>query len=156
MIGTVRIEGGDEFQRALEAKINAAIGSFNGTVIDIVPSGKRGQAANTVIGNVLKSQERNPFYLDAQAKDAIRFAMRGLMAAQYSVRQRAVEIVGEVMKLSVARNLDAQKNPGGGAFRPLTTVYAAFKQRRFGYIVPIGRATGDLMDNLRARITKVR
>lgn len=155
MIGGVTLDDNGA-AGAIEAKINAAIGSIDGTVIEILPAGKRGQSTNATIANVLKGQQRNPFYLDEQAKEAIRFAARGLTAAQYAVRKRAAELMGEVMLLGIARNVDKQRNENGSGFRALTSKYAAYKRRVHGFVTPITRATGDLMDNLKVRISKIR
>lgn len=156
MIGTVTIEGGEGFRAALEAKITQVMGAFEGAEVAIVPAGARGQPKNTLIARVQQAMQRDPFYLDEQAKEAIRFALRGLMAAQYSVRKRALEITGEIMLLAIDRAFGAQRNPGGGSFRPLTPAYANAKRRKFGFVTPVLRASGDLLDNLRVRITKVR
>lgn len=155
MLGGVELkdEGG---AAAIEAKINAAIGSINGTEISIVAGGTRGSATNTMIARVQAGQQRDPFYLDKQAKEAIRFAANGLMAKVYSTRKRAVEIIGELMLLAIGRNVEKQQNPGGSKFKALTPNYAAYKRRVFGSALPILKATNDLLGGLRVRITKLR
>jgi hypothetical protein len=153
--------GGVELQdmggaAAIEAKINAAIGSVNGTQISIVAGGSRGQSKNTLIAKVQQKQLRNPFYLDQQAMEAIRFAARGLMAAAYSTRKRATEIMGELMLNAIGRNVEKQTNPGGSKFKDLTANYAAYKQRVHGFKVPILKATNDLLGGLKVVISKLR
>lgn len=155
MIGGVELKD-EGAANAIEAKIKAALGSVEGTEIAIVAGGSRGASKNALIAKVQAGQMRNPFYLDQQAKEGIRFAAGGLTAAQYSVRKRAVEIMGELMLLAIGRNVERQQNPGGNRFKPLTDKYAAYKRRKFGFTVPILKATGDLLGGLRVRIQKLR
>lgn len=153
MSATVEIQGEDAISGVVEAAINRAIEGLDGAEVDVVAGGARGAAKNTLIARVLQAWKRNPFYLDAQSKESIRFTLRGLTAGNYSTRLRALTLAGEIMKNAVARNMEAQQNQDGSAFKALTTQYANYKRRKFGFIVPIGKATGDLMDNLQVRVT---
>lgn len=149
----VEIQGQEAIPGAVEAAINRAIAGLDGAAVEIIPGGQRGPARNALIARVLQSWKRNPFYLDQQGREAIAFALRGLTAGQFSTRMRALVLAGEAMKNAIQRNLERQENPDGSTFRALTEKYAAYKQRKFGFKVPIGRATGDLMDNLQVRVT---
>jgi hypothetical protein len=56
--------------------------------------------------------------------------------------------------MSIRRNVEEQRNPDGSAFTKLTAAYARRKQRKVGFIVPILRATGDLLGGLRVRVDR--
>lgn len=152
MSASIEIEGEDGIGSAIEASINRAIGGLDGAVASIVAGGRRGQGTNTLIAKVQTGQMRDPFYLDAQARQAIRFALNGLTAGNYSTRMRALVLAGELMLNAIARNVERQQNADGQSFKDLTAKYAAAKRRKFGFVTPILRATGDLLGNLKARV----
>lgn len=149
----VELQGEDQISGTIQAAINRALAGLDESEVAIVAGGARGSAKNTLIARVQQAWQRNPFYLDDQAKQSIAFALRGLTAGSYSTRLRALTLAGEAMKNAIARNLAAQANPDGSNFRALTEKYAAYKRRKFGYVVPIMRASGDLMDNLQVKVT---
>jgi hypothetical protein len=155
MLGSVELkdEGG---AAAIEAKLNQVLGSFEGATVSVVAGGLRGQSKNTLIARILQAAKRNPFYLDAQAMEAIRFALRGLTASAYSTRKRALEIVGELMLNAIGRNVDKQANPDGSGFKALSPNYAAYKRRVFGFVIPVTRATGDLLKGLKYVVGRIR
>ncbi len=152
----VTLEGQDGIGKAIEAKIKAAMGSIDGTEIAIVAGGSRGGETNAMIAKVQAGHMRDPFYLDQQAREAVRFAANGLTAAQYSTKKRAVDIMGELMLNAIGRNVEKQRNPDGGKFKGLTPNYANYKRRKFGWVVPILKATNDLLGGLRVRVSKLR
>ncbi len=153
---SVKIEGFEQVGATIEAKLRAVIAGFDGTSINVVAGGSRGQSKNTLIAKVQQKQLRDPFYLDSQAREAIRFVANGLTAAAYSTRKRAVDLIGELMLTSIARNVEKQRNPNGAAFKRLTAAYAAYKKRKFGFIVPLLRASGDLLNGLKVVVSKQR
>ena len=155
MIGSVTLKD-DGVRSEIEARISQVLGSINGTTIDVVAGGSRGGTKNALIARVQTGHLRNPFYLDREAKDAVRFAAGGLSAAQYSTRQRAVGIIGDLMLLAIGRNVEKQQNPNASKFKPLTPAYAAAKRRKFGFVTPILKATNDLLGGLRVRVGKIR
>jgi hypothetical protein len=156
MIGGVSIEGLDAMPGAFEAAVNKALGPVDGTVIEIIPDGKRGTTANAMIAHVQAAMQRDPFYLDEQAKEALRFPAAGLAAAQRSTVRRNLELIVELLINAIRRNVEKQRNPSGAPFRSLTAAYAKEKRQRFGFVVPILRASGDLLDGLKGRISKLR
>jgi hypothetical protein len=152
MIAGVELQD-DGAEAAIEAQIKSVLQGVDGATVDIEAGGARGGALNALIARVQKTFRRNPFYLDEQAKEAIRFALRGATAAQFSTRLRSLLLVGDLMKSAVLRNVDEQQNPDGSAFKELTAAYAAAKRRKHGFIVPILKATGDLLGGLKVRVT---
>lgn len=152
----VEFQGEDKISSTIEAAIKASIGGMDGASVCVVAGGARGGDKNALIAKVQAKQLRDPFYLDAQAKEAIRFAAQGLTAAQYSTRKRAAALMGELMLNAIGRNVEKQQNANGGGFKPLSKNYAAYKRRRFGFVTPILRATGDLLKRLKVVIDGIR
>ncbi len=153
MLTKVELEGENQIGATIEAAINRAMGNLNGAEVAIVAGGSRGSATNAMIAKVQAGHQRDPFYLDPQAHEALRFVAPGLTAPQYSTRKRALGLIGELMLNAIGRNVEKQANPGGSKFKDLTANYAAFKRRKFGFVTPILRATGDLLKGLKVRIT---
>lgn len=153
MLTSVELQGSNEMGGTIEAAINKAIGGMNGAEVAIVAGGARGGDKNALIAKVQAKQLRDPFYLDPQGMESIRFATAGVTAAQYSTRKRALMLIGELMLNAIGRNVEKQQNPGGSRFKELTANYAAYKKRKYGFSHPILRATGDLLKGLRVRIT---
>ncbi len=148
----VEFEGENEIAGTIEAAMRDAIGNVDGVSVSVVAGGSRGQQKNTLIAKVQAKQLRDPFYLDAQAMESIRFAAQGVTAKQYSTRKRALDLCGEVMLNGIGRNVEKQANPGGQSFKALTEKYAAMKKRKFGFVTPILKATGDMLGGLRVWI----
>jgi hypothetical protein len=148
----VDLQGENQIAGTIEAAIAAAVRGMDDASVSIIAGGRRGQAKNTIIAKVQAGLMRDPFYLDQQAMDSIKAAFNGLIASAYSTRRRALVLAGELMLNAIGRNVDRQQNPGGEAFKALTARYAAAKQRKFGFKVPILRASGDLLDGLRVLI----
>jgi len=148
----VEIQGEDGIGAAIQASLNAALRGLDGASVSVVAGGARGQSRNTLIAKIQAKQLRDPFYLDQDAREAIQFAINGLMSAQYAVRRRALVLVGDLMLNAVGRNVERQENPGGQSFKALTAKYAAAKRRKFGFVTPILKATGDLLGGLRVVI----
>ncbi len=149
---SVELEGENQMAGTIEAALTAALRGMDGASVSIVAGGKRGQDKNTLIAKVQAKQLRDPFYLDQQAKVAIRFALNGLTASAYSVRKRALDLAGELMLNGIGRNVERQQNPGGQSFKDLTAKYAAYKKRVHGFTIPILKATGDMLGGLRVVI----
>lgn len=148
----VELQGEDGIGAAIEAAVNRAIGGFDGASVSVVAGGSRGAEKNTLIAKVQAKQLRDPFYVDEPGKESLRFVLSGLTAAAYSTRKRALDLAGEIMLNGIGRNVERQQNPGGQSFKELTEKYARAKQRKFGYVVPILKATGDLLGGLRVVI----
>lgn len=113
--------------------------------------GKRGAALNALIAKVQAGRERDPFYPNKRAIEAIRFAVNGLASTTFGAVKAAEKAIGDALLISIAENVEAQRNPGGSKFKPLTEAYARRKQKAVGFVLPILRATGDLLGGLRVR-----
>ncbi len=163
---SVTVSGRNEIAGTIEAAINAVIRRFDGIEVAIVAGGDdRSASQNALIAKVQagkkpfpsgKRTARDPFYVDQQASETIRFSVRGLTAESPGTQRKALDTITKAMIESVNRNVEKQQNPNGAPFTALTLSYAAFKRRRFGFTTPIVRASGDLLDNLSVRITAAR
>jgi hypothetical protein len=49
---------------------------------------------------------------------------------------------------AVVERIESQRTATGAAPRELTEAYAKQKQRRFGFVTPIGKASGQLLESL--------
>lgn len=150
------MEGTDRIAEAIRTAIlksKAAVGTVE---IGVVPGGRRGTVKNALIARIQAAMQRNPWYLDKDTMTAIRFLARGLATSDEGRVGDVLKQIGGLMVDAVRKNIERQQGPGGKTFRELTIAYAAFKRRKFGHITPILRATGDLMDNLKAVITRSR
>jgi hypothetical protein len=154
MSAGVTMDGTDQIAAAIGSKLLKMTQAVGTTEIGVVAGGRRGAAKNALIAQVQAARQRNPWYLDKDAMTAIRFVARGLASEDSGVVANALKQVGALMVECVRRNIDNQRGPGGATFRELTARYAAFKRRKYGFISPILKATGDLIDGLKAQITK--
>lgn len=149
----VDMTGGDRIADAIRTKLlktSAAIGTIT---IGVAAGGRRGPEKNALIARVQADRQRNPWYLDKDTMSAIRFLARGLGAE--SVDAAGVfRQIGGLLVDAVRKNVAAQRNSSGSTFAELSARYAAFKRRKFGFTHPVLRATGDLLDGLKAVITK--
>jgi len=147
------MEGGERIAEAIRTKLLKTSAAIGTVTIGVVPGGRRGPEKNALIARVQADRKRNPWYLDKDTLSAIRFVARGL--GSESVDAAAVfRQIGGLLVETVRKNVGAQKNANGSTFAELSARYANFKRRKFGYIHPILRATGDLLDGLKAVITK--
>lgn len=139
--------------RALSQRIARLSADYPTHTINVVAGGARGVDKNTLIADVQAGRRRNPWYLSAEAKEALRFVFRPMWAdpaKTMSQLQKAGQVILDAIRLNVAR----QKNKSGSGFQALTPNYAAYKRRKFGFVTPILRATGDLLDGLRVVIDR--
>jgi hypothetical protein len=146
------MEGTDRIAEAIRTAILKHKAATGIVEVAVVPGGKRGTAKNALIARVQAAMQRNPWYLDKDTMTMIRFLARGLTDEMRA--PEALKRIGDLMVDAVRKNIEAQRGPGGKTFRELTAAYAAFKRRKNGFISPILRATGDLLDNLKAVITR--
>lgn len=123
--------------------------------INVVAGGQRGIDANTMIANVQAANRRNPWYLADKAKDACRILVRR-MAADPALADAQLKRIGRLVLDGILENVANQANRGGKPFKALTAAYAAYKQRKFGFTVPILKATNDLLGGLRVVIERPR
>jgi hypothetical protein len=49
---------------------------------------------------------------------------------------------------AVVERIESQRTASGAAPQKLTPAYAAYKEKTFGFITPIGKASGQLLENL--------
>lgn len=154
MSAGVSMEGTAQIANAIGAKLLKMTQAVGTTEIGVIAGGRRGAAKNALIAQVQAARKRNPWYLDKDAMTAIRFIARGLASEEPGTVASALKQIGALMVDGVRRNIENQKGPGGATFAELTARYAAFKRRKVGFIHPILRLTGDLMDNLKAVITR--
>ena len=126
------------------------------TEIELHFGGKRGDARNRMIAEVQKKRGRNPFFLDKDAIATIKPMVGQLVNSYAGVRRMAARQIGEAMIDAIARNVGAQRGPGGRGFTPLSPEYAKRKRKQFGFIQPILKATGDLLGGLVVRVQRRR
>jgi len=63
--------------------------------------------------------------------------------------------IGDKMLKVMLGHVKSQTSKGGVPFRGLTDSYAAYKRRKYGFTVPILKATGDLLGGLRVRVDRL-
>ncbi len=149
----VDMTGGDQIANAIRTKLLKTSAAIGTVTIGVVPGGRRGAAKNALIAQVQKAQQRDPWYLDKDAMTAIRFLLRGA-GGENADLGAILRQIGSLMVDATRRNIENQRGPGGATFRELTARYAAFKRRKYGFTHPILKATSDLIDGLKAVITK--
>jgi len=151
----VELQGaGEQMARVIAAKL-AGVNNVVGTrSINIVAGGVRGGRKNAMIAAVQAIAKRSPWYPNKEAMEGIRFAARGLASGDGGTVDRSLRTIGELLLASIRRNVEEQRNPDGSAFRGLTPGYARRKQRKLGFVIPILRATGDLLGGLRVRVDR--
>ena len=155
----VTMEGTDQIANAIQAalvKIHLPSGS-----VEIVAGGRRGEAKNALIAQVQAARKRNPWYISDDIMSLIRLLLHDLIRQQTAfglarglVGPQFLKDVGNLMVLSVQENIRQQKNRDGTTFGELSKRYAAFKRRKFGFVSPILKATGDLIDGIKAVVHK--
>lgn len=123
-------------------------------VFEVYAGGTRGGAQNAMIAAVQAALDRNPFYVNDKSKAAIVEAIRKLFDSSRGVRAMAENTIKQLLLIAIGENFQAQRNPNGGKFRPLTAAYAAAKRRKFGFVTPVLKATGDLLGGLKVRVTR--
>lgn len=157
MSAGVLYQGSSEIGEVIKRKLMRLTVAIDGVRVSVVPaSGVRGAEVNAMIARAQKGNRRNPFYLNREDLRLVRGTARALAKSDTVVRFNVFKAIGEYMLDAVLRNISDQRNPGGAPFKALTTTYAKFKQRKYGFTTPILKATGDLMASLRIRIDRVR
>jgi len=122
--------------------------------IGIATGGARGAELNALIARAQANRGRDPFWFPSNVVDDLRERIRRALGVNGPARAAVYQGIGNVMLTTIQSNVDAQRGPGGTSFRSLTPEYARRKQRKFGFVTPILRATGDLMKGLKVVITK--
>lgn len=157
MSASAEIQGlGDQIAAAVKLKATKVSSALDGTRLSVVPGGARGAGRNALIANVQAGRQRSPWYIDRGDMEPIRFVAKALGSADASVRQRAITTIGQLMLAAIAHNVERQLDKTGGRFAPLSKAYAAYKQRKFGFIAPILKATNDLLGGLKVTVDKIR
>jgi len=149
---SIQIEGLDQLEQRFAEKVAAMLPEP--VVFEVKAGGARGGAKNAMITHVLAAAGRNFTWVNPKTKGQIALAARGLFSAAAGAKRNAVETIKALLLVGIGENVQAQKNPGGGGFRPLTARYAAMKQRKFGRTVPIGKASGDLLGGLHVEVRR--
>lgn len=149
---------GPAVSAAVAAKAKAVMLSTDGIAVSVVAGGNRGADKNALIAAVQAARKRSPWFIKkgSETWSALRFVAGGLTSSDYSVRKRAVDQIGKLMIEAIGLNVAAQRNQDGSAFAPLTAAYAGYKRRKFGFVAPILKATGDLLGGLRVRVDRLR
>lgn len=122
--------------------------------IGIQTGGARGADLNALIARAQANRGRDPFWFPADVVKQLRDRIQRAMSVNVTARQAVYQGIGQAMLAAIQSNVDAQRGPGGTSFRALTPEYARRKQRKFVFVTPILRATGDLMKGLKVVITK--
>jgi hypothetical protein len=148
---SIEIEGLAGVAQRLEARIREQAGQD--TEIAIVAGGARGASKNALIAKFQAARLRNPFYLNARTVGIVKAAAPALFSAAGAAK-RTAETIGAAMLISIHENVDAQRNADGGKFTALSAKYAAYKRRKFGFVTPVLRATGDLLGGLKVRVIR--
>jgi hypothetical protein len=121
---------------------------------EVVAGGKRGATKNALIAHAQANHRRDPWYLNKKTLQTMRFLVNGLTSLASSTRDMAARQIGDLLLINVGENVASQKNKGGDKFAALTAGYAKRKQRKFGFTIPILKATGDLLGGLKVRISR--
>lgn len=153
MSAGVTMEGGDRIAEAIRTKLLKTSAAIGTVTIGVVAGGRRGPEKNALIARVQADRQRNPWYIDKDTMTAIRFLARGL-GGESTDKTSIFRQIGTLLVESVRKNVAAQKNANGSTFAELSARYAAFKRRKFGFVHPILKASSDLLDGLKAVITK--
>lgn len=148
-------EGLDDMEKRIAVSIAQQLPGGDVT-FSVRTGGARGAATNRLIAAVQAGRRRNPFFLNDRALVAITQAARGLASTVAETVQAAEETVKALILISIGENVAAQRNPDGSSFTQLTANYAAAKRRKFGFVLPILKATGDLLGGLRVTIERTR
>lgn len=136
---------------AVRARLGRAARDWN-IDLQIVAGGARGGRENALIARAQARMGRAAFGLDARWLTEIRRMVAALGgrpardADLLPIGRRAIE--------GVLDNVARQREVSGRPFRSLTEPYARQKLRRHGFIRPILRATGDLLDGMHVRISR--
>ncbi len=151
---TTTVEGMDAQKDALAIELNERLAGD--LTVEVVAGGKRGGLRNALIAHAQANKRRNRVYLGNEAMQVVRFLARDLASRLASVRSAVGKAIGDEMIESIAKNVQKQQNVEGDKFTPLTAGYALRKQRKHGFVLPILKATGDLLGGLRVRILRSR
>jgi hypothetical protein len=143
-----------QVERAIQQAVGKALQETH--TFSVVAGGQRGRAVNTLIASVQAKQLRDPFWLNKPTLEALRFAVRGLTSVEPGIRSGAVRAISDLLLKNIMENVAAQMNKGGSAFRRLTDEYINVKRRKFNFVVPILKATGDLLGGLRVLVDRQR
>ncbi len=148
------VAGLGDLQQRIELAIKSRAQTGD-TVFTVRAGGARGGAKNAMIAAVHAARGRKGIYVNPKAKQNIRDAAAGLFSAVAGVRRAAEDVIKNLLLVSIGENVQAQRNPDGAPFRKLTANYAAFKQRKYGFSIPILRATGDLLGGLKVFVERI-
>jgi hypothetical protein len=154
MIKGVKIDDTGALE-AITKKAQAAMRRADGVTIEVVAGGRRGAAENTRIAVRQAELGRDPFYVAKDVRKEIAKVAPGVMSPVPAVVRKALTLMQDLLLVGIHRNVERQRNADGTPFTPLTAPYAKWKLRRFGFVRPILRATGDFLDGLRTRVKKV-
>jgi hypothetical protein len=153
MFVEAKMEGTDQIAAAIRSKLLKTSAAIGTVTIGVVAGGSRGSAKNSLIAQVQAARKRNPWYLDRDTMTAIRFVLRGVGAEDADI-PGILRRIGGFMVDGVRNHVEQMKNANGSTFAELSARYAAFKRRKYGYIHPILSASKDLLNGLRAVVTR--
>lgn len=118
----------------------------------ITPGGMRGAHRNAVIALVQAEAGRNPFYLSREQSANVCSQVAKIATGRgYNWRT-----VGHTILEAIKENADSQISANGRGFTRLTEAYAKRKAKKHGFVIPILKATGDLLNGLKVRIDQKR
>ncbi len=144
----MRTEGvAEAIRRAVERRM----GAFREATVDVVAGGSRGGAMNAMIAKVQRAHGRNPFYVDPDTRSVLKTMVKAGLAREGGLTSADFTAMGELILRAVRTHMEAQRGPGGAAFRPLSDAYAAAKRKKFGD-KPILEASEQLVDTLSVRV----
>ncbi len=122
--------------------------------LHLIAGGKRGADVNATIAAVQASHGRNPWYIASDDKLILKLMLMRFAVAAETVKSKALNDIGRFVLRSLLSNVTAQRNKDGSTFARLTEKYIAYKKRKFGFTVPILKATGDLLGGVRVVINR--
>ncbi len=115
--------------------------------------GKRPAYQNAQIAERQQALGRDPWYVTAATMSKVAKLAGELVSRDAGTRRSAVAKVTAMVFEQVAANVNAQRNPDGGRFAPVTQAYARWKRSK-GYGSKILVATGELIRTTKVKVTR--
>lgn len=135
--------GGRDFITVLPQDVDAVQSAFVEEVIRRMPSAANAGSRNVAGAMTLAAGSAFSKINDAATKHAKEVARAGLIKAMKTLMR------------TVSWRIKSQ-TAATGSLKPLSKSYSEWKLRRYGFIIPIGVASGQLLDNINPDGTGIR
>lgn len=156
----IKAEGiAEAIRRAIEKKLTG-IGA--GVEINVVSKGStsrgrnsRSASTNAMLAAVLARDGRNFRFLSKEQMEVVKGEVAKAIRRDGGATNDDWKRIGEMLIAFLRANLEANRNPSGTPFRPLSPEYAKEKAAAGYGGQPIGVRTGQLRDEIGTRIRKL-